>query len=61
MTEEGRVGEPMDEVEVAHGMANLAMAVRALYVGMVEEGFTPSEALRLCAAYMGGLSGGGAR
>ncbi len=56
MTDEGLTGTPMDGVEFINAMRNVASGVRAFYVGLVEEGFTDAEALRLTLAYVTGIA-----
>ncbi len=58
MTDEGRVGDPMDETEMRHAIAALAVGARALWSGLREQGFSEAECLKLTQSWLHGISGG---
>lgn len=43
--------EPLEEVEFAHSLENLARLVWTYYQALLAEGFEPTEALRLTVAW----------
>lgn len=58
MTEEGLSGDPMDAVEALAAVANMAIIVRHLFTGLLEQEFTEAQALELTHAYVHGTAGG---
>jgi hypothetical protein len=58
VTDEGQLGQPMDEVEVVNAMRNMGAGVWAFFCELQEQGFTREEALRLVVAYVAGMAGG---
>lgn len=56
--DEGQRGDPMDAVEMANSMRNLATGARALYEQLLEEKFEAADALRLTSAWLAGIAGG---
>lgn len=58
MTDEGRIGDPMDAVEIANAMVNIANAARTFYDELRQQDFTESQALKLTAAWLHGVTGG---
>lgn len=58
MTDEGRIGEAMDAVEIANAMQNVASAARRFYDELRQQDFTETQALKLTAAWIHGAAGG---
>ncbi len=57
MTDEGQMGDPVDAIEMAQGMRDLASATMAFYRQLVDEGFGKSDAIKLTSAWISGLAG----
>jgi hypothetical protein len=49
---------PLDAVEMAHTMAGLGKGIWSFYSGLIEEGFTDEQAMRIALQYVHGLAGG---
>lgn len=60
MSEDGetRPFTPLDAVEMSHAFAGMGKAIWSFYSGLVDEGFSTDQALRLTVAYAHGLAGG---
>jgi len=58
MTDEGNLGNPIDEAEALAAMANMAKMTKAFYEGLKEEGFSEQDSLRVTFAYIHGAAGG---
>lgn len=58
MTDEGVMGAPLDAVEVANAMRNMAAATWVFYGELKEQGFEAGEAMRLTVAWLVGTAGG---
>lgn len=56
MSDEGMHGDPMTEIEVINATRNLAKGVWTLYEALQSEGFSESDALRLCCEYVRGIA-----
>ena len=48
----------MTRVELMNAMVGLAAAVRALFMNLIEEGFSAEEALKITMQYVHGVAGG---
>ncbi len=57
MSDEGRMGDPVDAIEMAQGMRDLASATMAFYKQLRNEGFSSSDAIKLTSAWISGLAG----
>ena len=49
---------PLDAVEMAHAFVGMGNAIVAFYRGLVEEGMTDEQAMRITLTYVHGLAGG---
>jgi hypothetical protein len=58
VTDEGRLGDPMDEAEALAAIQNMAKLMRAFYESLASEGFSEADALKLTASYVHGTAGG---
>jgi len=58
MTDEGQRGDPMDMVEVLNLVTNAAAMTWRMFDELTGQGFTETQALKLCAAYLHGTAGG---
>ncbi len=57
MTDEGQMGNPVDALEMAQGMRDLATSTMAFYKQLVDEGFSKSDAIKLTSSWISGLAG----
>lgn len=49
---------PLDAVEMAHAFAGMGKAIAEFYRGLVDEGMTEDQALRITLTYVHGMAGG---
>ena len=49
---------PLDAVEMAHAFVGMGNAIVAFYRGLVVEGMTEEQAMRITLTYVHGLAGG---
>lgn len=55
---EGESGNPLNEIEAVNAMKNVAKMAWALYEGLVGEGFSEADSLKMVLRYLHGAAGG---
>lgn len=58
MTDEGQMGEPIDELEMLHALKGVGEASYTMFRSFIDHGFTEAQAMRLVSAWLHGSAGG---